>query len=252
MSLQFLSAFANHGVKQALRSATSAIIAAAPEGASAAQLALMDEQFNKAGLAVAAAKRKNDAAQAAFQTARELRRQRLTAAEDLQAQVTAGDESKVEHRDKLLGIIERAQPEMIRLKSEAEETARDFAELTESYRELGERIKSANGALSEAERNLARAQRERERSEQRADAAAVAAGLHASNDSMNVAIEAMNRMAAEHHDAAEAAKMKASTLAPQDHEKNDPVIAEAMAKASGAPAKPQSAAERLAALKSAA
>jgi hypothetical protein len=78
------------------------------------------------------------------------------------------------------------------------------------------------------------------RAKDRAATAQIAAG---------VALDAMSRKTQAAQDAADAANRKASVLTPQDHEKEDPNIAGALAAAAGTPPAPASAADRLAALK---
>jgi hypothetical protein len=96
---------------------------------------------------------------------------------------------------------------------------------------------------------MERAAADADRARDRAQAAEIAAGVKKGGDTLNVALDAMTRKTQAAQDAADAANRKATVLTPQDHEKEDPNIAAALAAASGAPAAPTNVADRLAALK---
>lgn len=249
--LNFLTAFAGQKVKDAAKSATAALVAFDPKGATEAQISLMDGQLDDLGKKVAGTQRQYTEAKAALDAATKLNAQRLTAAETLQAQVTGGDASKEASLTKLLDIIEQAQPDLNGLKQDESQVKAYLADLQTAYDAAADKLKTARRDLGQAQRGMERAGLSEQRALDRADAAALAAGVHSGGDALNTALDAMKRKTAAATDAANAANLKASTLAPQDHEKDDPAIAAAMADASGQPAKPQSAAERLAALKAA-
>lgn len=246
MTLGFLTAFATQKVRSAGQAATTALVAFDPKGATEAQLDLMDQQLDQLGQRVAATQRQYSNAKLALEAAQRLNTQRLTAAEALQ-----GDPSKQASLEKLLDIIEQAQPDLSRLKQDESEVKEYLADLQAAYSAAAEKLKGARHELEQAQRGMDRAHVAEERARNRADAAAVTAGIRDGGNTLNTALDAMRRKAAAAEDAAAAADLKASTLAPQDHERDDPSIAAAMAEASGKPAKPQSAAERLAALKAA-
>lgn len=250
--LGFLTAFASQKVKDAAKSATEALVAFDPKGATEAQISLMDGQLNELGLKVAQTKRQYDDAKKLLDTAVNLNATRLTAAERLQNDIANGDASKETSLNNLLNVIEQAQPELEALKRDEREVKAYFADLQTAYNSAADKLKTARHELGQAQRGMERAEMAQERAKDRADAAALAAGVSTGGDALNVALNAMRRKTDAAMDEAQAAEMKASILAPVDHEKSDPNIAAAMADASGQPAKPQSAAERLAALKSAA
>jgi chromosome segregation ATPase len=250
--LSFITAFATQKVKDAAKSATEALVTFDPKGATEAQISLMDGQLNELGLKVASTKRQYDDAKKQLDTAQRLNSQRLSAAEALQAAIAAGDASKETSLTSLLNIIEHAQPDLDALKRDESEVKAYLADLQTAYNDAADKLKTARHELGQAQRGMERAQIEQGRAKDRADAAALASGVHTGGDALNTALSAMRRKTDAAMDAAQAANLKASVLAPQDHEKDDPIIAAAMAGASGQPAKPQSAAERLAALKNAA
>ena len=249
--LNFLGAFAGQKVKDAARAATTALVAFDPKGATEAQISLMEGQLDELGKKVAGTNRQYLEAKAARTAAKNLNMQRLTAAETLQAQVAGGDASKQESLDKLLTIIEQAQPELARLKQDETEVGAYLADLQSAYNSAAAKLKSARHDLNEAARGMDRAKLDEERARDRAATASIAAGVNSGGNTLNTALAAMKEKTALAQDAAHAANLKASSLAPQNHEMDDPAIAEALASASGQPAKPQTAAERLAALKAA-
>lgn len=249
-SLNFLHAFASHKVKDAVKSTVDALVAFDPKGATEAQISLMEDQLDALGTRVAATQQEHTEACQQLDAAKTLRQQRLTAAETLEKQIAAGDDSKKRSLDTLLKILEDAQPELDALETERNDTKAFLSDLRTAYDEAAAKLKGARAELAKAERDMTRAATSRERAEQRADAALVAAGVHSGNDTLNTALDAMRRKAAEANVAAEASNLKATSLAPQDHEASDPNIAAAMNAAAGKPASTQTASERLAALKS--
>jgi chromosome segregation ATPase len=248
MALQFMAAFASQKVKDAAKSATAALVAFDPKGATEAQISLMDGQLDELGKKVAGTQRQYGDAKDHLAAAMRLNAQRLSAAESLQSQITAGDASKQASLDKLLDIIEQAQPELNQFKEDESDVASYLSELQTAYNAAAAKLATARHDLGQASRGMDRAKLEEQRARERADASSVTVGIHNGGDTLNTALDAMKRKTAEAQDAAHAANLKASTLAPQDSEKEDPAIAAAMATASGEPAKPQTAAERLAIL----
>lgn len=252
MSLKFLSAFATQKVQDAAQSAIAALVLFDPKGATEAQISLMDGQLDQLGLKVSSTQRQYNDAKQSLDVAQRLNGQRLTAAESLQALIAAGDASKEASLNSLLNIIEQAQPDLNGLKRDEAEVKAYLADLQTAFRAAADKLKTARSELGQAQRGMERADLARDRAHDRADAAALAAGVHTAGDALNTALGAMKAKTAAAEDAAGAANLKALTLAPQDYEKDDPNIAAAMAGASGEPTKPQSVSERLAALKNAA
>lgn len=252
MSLEFFGRFAQQKVKDAAQAATSALVAFDPKGATEAQIALMDGQLDNLGHKVASTQRQYGEAKAALDAAEKFNSTRLTAAETLQAQVAAGDTSKQQSLDKLLDTVEQAQPDLVNLRQDEADVKAYLADLQSAYTAAADKLKTARRDLGQAQRGMERADLTAKRAHEKSDAAALQAGIHSGGDTLNTALDAMKRKTAAATDAATAANLKASTLAPQDHERDDPAIAAALAAASGAPAKPQTAAERIAALKKAA
>jgi chromosome segregation ATPase len=250
MNFSFFRSYASTKVQDAAKSAVDALVAFDPEGATQAQIDLMEKSLDELGVKLSAVQRQYDDAQGHLDSATKLNATRLTAAETLQGQIAAGDTSKQQSLDTLLSIIEQAQPELDALKKDAADVKNYLAELQTAYSTAAEKLKAARRQLDQAHRDMERANLAADRAKDRAETAAIAAGVRSGGDTLNVAMEAMQRKTRAATDAAAAANLKATTLAPQDHEKEDPNIAAALAAAAGAPAAPQSTADRLAALKS--
>lgn len=249
MNLHFFGSYASTKVKDAAKSAVDALVAFDPEGATQAQIDLMEKSLDSLGLKLSDVKRQYDEAKAHLDAAAKLNDTRLAAAELLQQQISAGDASKQKSLDSLLTIVEQAQPELDGLKKDASDVKSYLDELQTAYSTAAEKLKAARRQLDQAHRDMERASLAESRAKDRAETAAIAAGVRTGGDTLNVALDAMQRKTQAAQDAAAAANLKATTLAPQDHEKEDPAIAAALAAAAGAPAEPQSAADRLAALK---
>lgn len=257
MTLKFFGAFASQKVKDATRAATDALVAFDPKGATEAQISLMNGQLDQLGQKVATVQRQLGEAQTQLKAAQNLNSTRLTAAETLQTQISGLDATdasrpaKEASLNKLLDIIEQAQPELTRLKAEEAEVQAYLDDLQTAYKAAAEKLSTARDQLKSAERGMERAKIAQDRAQDRAEAASIAAGVHAGGDALNTALDAMRRKTEAATDAANASNLKAATLAPVDHEKDDPNIVAAMQTAAGEPTKPQSAAERLAALRAA-
>jgi chromosome segregation ATPase len=249
MNLHFFGSYASTKVKDAAKSAVDALVAFDPEGATQAQISLMETSLDTLGVKLSSVQRQYDEAKQHLDAASKLNTTRLTAAETLQQQIAAGDASKQQSLDTLLGIIEQGQPELDALKKDETDVKTYLAELQSAYSSAAEKLKAAHRQLEEAHRTMERANLAADRAKDRADTAAIAAGVRSGGDTLNVALDAMQRKTRAAEDAAAAANLKANTLAPQDHEREDPNIAAALAAAAGAPAAPQSSADRLAALR---
>lgn len=226
-----------------------------PKGMSEAELLDMETKFNEIGRQVISARNDANREQAEYVAIAKLNGERLQAAELLQKQAdaladgSADRKSKEASLEKLLGLIENAQPDIAREKQEAEEAKAYLADIETAHKDAVARLKGARAALNTAEKEIKSAQRRKERAENAADAASVAAGIRQNTNRVSSALDAMKRVAKEADDAAAAAKLKADSLRPNQLEKEDPNIAAAMAAASGANPAPKSISERLAALK---
>jgi chromosome segregation ATPase len=242
--LNFLKNYASTTIKQAASDATAALAAFDPEGATEAQISQMEEALDTIGVKLAKTKTQHAGAQSALAAAVKLHDTRMKAAEMLSA-----DPSKEKSLETMVKLIEDSEPEIEDLRKAEADYAIDLAALSSAYDDAANKLKTARRTLEQAHRDMDRAKLNEARAKERAETAAVAAGVHQGADTLNVALDAMKRKAKAANEAADAANMKASVLAPSKAE-NDPAIAAALAAASGSTVgTTMTIQERLAALK---
>jgi chromosome segregation ATPase len=244
------------GVKtdQAVQNAVEAIVRWDPHSATEAELRTMEEHLDRLGRQVAEARMAYDREKREAETIAQLSQQRMAAAEQLQRQLEAAPDPA--HKAALerslatlVAMLEEMAPEVDREKRDEAEAADFLKMLEETYAQAGEKLKSARNALNRAQRDMGRAEQQRDAAERRAEAARQAAGLSGATSGLSVALKAMQDNAARNLAAAEAANAKAKLLKPTRPEQDDPNIAAAMAKVSGAGPTPSTLTDRLAALR---
>jgi hypothetical protein len=243
------------GVKtdQAVQAGIEALVRWDPQAATEAELRSMEQHLDELGLEVAKARTAYEREKKEAETIRALLNQRMTAAEQLQKQITAeataGRKAALEKSlTTLVEMLEQMTPDVER-EAQDETDAQDFLGMLEkTYAEAGAKLRAARSQLERAERDMTRAGQQREIAERQAEASRRAAGLSNTTSSLNVALKAMQDAAAHDLEVAEAANAKARLLKPTQPEQDDPNIAAALAAASGRQL-PQSLSERLAALK---
>jgi DNA repair exonuclease SbcCD ATPase subunit len=244
------------GVKtdQAVNNAVEAIVRWDPKSATEAELRTMEQNLDQLGLQVAEARQSFEREKREADEIQRLSQQRMLAAEQLQARLTAesdpGQRAALEASlTTLLTMLEEMAPELEREKQDAVDAEDFLRSLQQTYDQAGGKLKTARSELSRAERDLGRADQQRAAAERKAEAARQAAGLSGATSSLNVALKAMRDSAARDLAQAEAANAKARLLTPTRPEQEDPNIASAMAAVSGKGAAPTSLSDRLAALR---
>jgi chromosome segregation ATPase len=251
----FFGAFAGVKVDGVVKAATEALVRWDPQGASEAQLRVMEQNLDVIGGEVASVSAQYTEAVTAYNAANALNTQRLRAAEIMQGKLAAASDDArpglTLSLEKLVALAESSQTELTQYKEDKDSIASDLEELKESYDAAAKKRLAAKKQLEEAQRGMARAERDRERAEGQAEASRAAAGLAGGGDDLNIALNAMKSTTQKTNEAAEAARLKAAALRPVDVETEDANIASAMAEASGsADNHPLTLEERLAALKS--
>lgn len=243
------------GVKtdQAMQGAMEALVRWDPQSATEAELRTMEQHLDALGREVAEARQAYNREQKEADAIKALLAQRMTAAEQLQAQLDAAtDPGRKASLEKslatIIGLLEEMTPEVEREVKDAEDALSFLEMLEKNYNEAGNKLKRARSDLDRARRDLSRADQQRGMAERQAEAARRVAGLTGATSSLSVALKAMQDATAKDLAAAEAANAKAKLLAPTSPEKEDPNIAAAMASASGKPVA-SSLSDRLAALK---
>ncbi|HQT76914.1 MAG TPA: hypothetical protein PLD10_07665 [Rhodopila sp.] len=255
--LKFMSNMVSVKADQAVSAGIEALVRWDPKGASEAELRTMEQRLDELGLEVAAARSAYDRERKEYEQIQQLSNQRMAAAEQLQKQAAAATDptrkGEVERSlATLVTMLEQMAPEIDREKSEAED-AKGFLEMLEhAYNDAGAKLKEGRSVLEKARRDMARAAQQREMAERQAEAARRTAGLAAQTSGLTVALRSMQETARKDMEAADAAASKARLLRPTSPERDDPLIAAALASAEGRRLLPApDLAGRLAALKAA-
>jgi hypothetical protein len=252
--LQFIGNLMGVKTDQAVNAGVEALVRWDPQSATEAELRTMEQNLDDLGLQVARARQEYDREEKEAEAIQATSKQRMAAAEQLQAQVNAAtDPAMKANLEKSLGILvdmlEKMQPDIDRETKQAAD-AKSFLEMLEgTYAEAGGKLKAARGALEQAQRDMARAAQEKQTAERQAEMARQAAGLTQSTSGLTIALKTMQDAAAKDLQSADAAAAKARLLRPSKPEQDDPNIAAALAAASGHPVVGTSLADRLAALK---
>lgn len=252
--LQFIGNLLGVKTDQAVNAGVEALVRWDPQSATEAELRTMEQNLDDLGFQVARARQEYDREEKEAEAIQATSKQRMAAAEQLQAQVNAAtDPAMKANLEKSLGILvdmlEKMQPDIDRETKQAAD-AKSFLEMLEgTYAEAGGKLKAARGALEQAQRDMARAAQEKQTAERQAEMARQAAGLTQSTSGLTIALKTMQDAAAKDLQSADAAAAKARLLRPSKPEQDDPNIAAALAAASGHPVVGTSLADRLAALK---
>lgn len=251
----FLKNFVGTGGQQAAEAAASALVKLAPETATRAELATMEEDLDKAGRTItklqtelADENRQYDAINAQYS-------QMMSAAEVLQKQIddpnTPEDKrnSLAASLANLLGKIETIVPELDRDRQDVEATQALLKDAEEAYQEKAVALTQAKSNLDRAKHDMQHAAIEEDRAKMREDTAKVVAGLKTGPSSgLNVALDSMQKSAQSARERAAASNMKAKALTSVKDAGEDPNIKAAMAAAAGTTSE-KSLSDRLAALK---
>ncbi len=245
--------FSNHG-KKIIREVSDAVVALDPATATAAQLATMEQSLDAtgkilAGIRADTAREQSEASEIQVRFGRQ-----KAAAAALSASVDAETDpaikaKKTESLNNLLTALEKLKGEVETEVNEAKDALALLTETEAQYNEKAAALRTAKKDLTDASRDLERANIAKQRAEATAETAAQLAGLR-DNDvtSLNSAMSAMQRKAADARKDADAAKSKAAALSVKDTgTEDDPFVAEALAQVDGS-TNNKSAAERLAAL----
>ena len=254
-----LNFFANYAKIKAASGSESLVALIAkwdPKGASAADIADREEFLDEVGSQLVGLRRQFNVESTVFNTQFMLNTQRIGAAEDLQRQVQAEAEgsparTKIEASlNTLLGIIEKAQPNLDAAKNQKADTESWLKESEDAYKEALQGLRSAKSELEQTQRGLAQAKQRNEREQQRTQEARVSAGLRPNGTRLGAALNAMKKATEEANRQADEARLKRESLKPTaDAAEEDPVIAAALARAAGTPPTSTDPGERLAALK---
>lgn len=250
----FVKSFVGVKTDQAVKGAVQALVNADPQGATEAELRVMEKSLDQLGRQVAEARQQFDREHKEAEAIAALSAQRMAAAEQLGRQLDAEQDptrkAAIERSmTTLLGMLEEMAPEVDREKQDAVDAKEFLDMLQETYQKAGDKLKTHRAELQRGQREVGRSEQQREIAARRAEAARQAAGLTGATSGIGVALKAMQDTAARNLAEAEAANAKAKLLTPSKPEKDDPILAEAMRAASGKGPSPTSLTDRLAALK---
>ncbi len=244
----FLKQYGKNALADASRNMTDAIVKFDPEGASEAEIAAMEEQFDQVNREFSKAKTEWKKEQAEADEIVELRDKRIAAAEVLQGKADGGDSNAEAGLLQLLDALEDMQDDIEREVEEAADAKEVMDELEETVNMFATKLKTARSDMKKAAQKMKKASQQSKRAEEKAERAAMLAGLKQDTNKLGSALASMNRQAEEEQAKADAATRKANLLGKSKVEEND-AVAEAMAAVSGEAPKPTSAKDRLAALR---
>jgi chromosome segregation ATPase len=253
--LAFAKNFVGASGQQAARSLTEAVVSLAPDLATAAELATMEEQLDAIGVEVTKTQRDLARERQEYDQINARYSQMIGAAENLQGQIDteqdAGRKTSVEASlVKLLDQIEPLRHELDQEKSDVDETQALLTELETAYQQKARELTEAKNNLTRARQDMKRAEMQEERAADRAETARRAAGLVSGRNNVNVALDAMRRTADASRQRAATHTLKTTALngIKSTDSSEDPNIKAAMAAAAGKTSS-VSAKDRLAALK---
>jgi chromosome segregation ATPase len=254
MPLRFISNLIGVKANQAVNAGVEALVRFDPRGATEAELRSMEQHLDELGRQVAQARQSYDREAKEAGAIQALSNQRMAAAEQLQAQISAEtDPARKASLEKslatLVDMLEQMAPDIEREKKDAVDAKEFLEQLEATYAEAGGKLKTARSELDRAHRDMSRAAQQRQTAEQQAEAARRAAGLTQTTSGLTVALKAMQEAAARDQASADAAMMKAKMLRPTKPEEQDPNIASALALASGRAPAPTNLNDRLAVLR---
>jgi chromosome segregation ATPase len=223
------------------------LVAWDPETASKAEIEEMIAELDKLTIEAGKARAMFEKEQKEADAANANYQKYVAAAEHLNTQVEAGDQSKAVSLEKLLKQLEDLSPEVDRENAEAVEAKEYYEELKEMAEIVATKLKSAKSELAKAQRDMQSAERQQKRAEDKATRAERLAGLRSDTSSMGIAISSMTRQAEEAKAKAAAADMKSALLG--EVKKDDQNITDALAAVSGTPTQSMSTSDRLKALR---
>lgn len=222
-----------------------------PEGASEADIRLMDDNLNELLKQASQAKFEAEKEQKEADEINALYKQRLAGVEILQGRLSTADENQ---KAKIMAVIEE---EVIKLESMQNDIAREEQEAVEAVAYMNElnalcktaadQLKNARKQLHDAQVQLKRANLKEKRATEKAKRHAEVEGISKNMSKMTSALGAMQKQTAKANQNAEAQEMKSKLL----HTKtgSDELMQDAMKEASSGTGSSASIADRLAALK---
>lgn len=244
------------GVKmdQVQDGAVSTLVKLDTDSAIEAEVRRLEEELDKTTNNYVVAKREYDREQKEADVANSNYNRMLAAAEDLdgqaQAAEAAGKPEAANIRaslDKLVTKLEELRPEVDREIEEAKQAKAYMEQLEQYLTTLKNELQNYKGEVEKAKRGMQSAELQAKMAQTLEEQAMKIAGLQQRSSNLKIVLNKINQQTEESMDRAAKAKIKTEMFTTKKEEE-DPLVAAAMAKASGIQ-KPTSTSDRLAALK---
>jgi len=248
---RFIKNYGKGKLTDTLGGLRDAIVGFDPEGATEAEIATMEENFDKVNREFSKAKQDWLREKQEADTIEDLYQQRLAAAEHIQQQLDAWPDNADQLSaalNQLVETLESMAPEVQREKEEARDAKEVMDDLEATVQLYAENLRTARSQLKAAARAMEKAKRDEERAVVKAERAARLAGLKQNSSILGSALESMNKQAADAWARADAAKHKAELLGPAKVEDNA-IVKQALASVSVTSPASSSISERLATLR---
>jgi len=238
---------------QATVAVTKALVQMDPDGASAADLRVMEADLDRAGALISKLRKELAQEQREYQAVNTQYRELMAAAELLKTRIDAApDDGKASLEASLSALLDRLDhmvPEVDREHHDVEATQELLTETENAYKEKAKALTEAKAELERTRHDLQHANLQEERARERAQRAAEVAGLRqSSTNGLNVALNMMKDSADEARQRAESADMKAGALKNARAASQDENVAAALQEVRGQNS-PKSLSDRLAALR---
>jgi chromosome segregation ATPase len=241
MSLMpFLKNFVGAGGTQVVENVTAHLVGLAPETASKAELATMEEDLDNAGRTITRLQSELTQEQHSFDLINTQYSEMMAAAELLQKQVddpAISDEKRSSLGKSLAGLLEKIEhivPDLDHKREDIEATSAFLKDAETAYQEKSQALLAAKGNLDRAKHDMDHAALEEDRARKHAEDAKVIAGLKTGTGSgLNVALDAMQKTATEARERAAANNMKAKALTSAKDAGEDENVKAALAQVKG-------------------
>ena len=244
------------GVKmdQVQDGAVSTLVKLDTDSAIEAEVRRLEEELDKTTNNYVVAKREYDREQKEADLANSNYNRMLAAAEDLDGQAkaaeVAGKPEAANIRaslDKLVTRLEELRPEVEREVEESKQAKAYMEQLEQYLGTLKKELQNYKGEVDKAKRGMQSAELQAKMAQTMEEQAMKIAGLQQRSSNLKIVLNKINQQTEEATDRAAKAKIKAEMFTTKKEEE-DPLVAAALAKASGIQ-KPTSTSDRLAALK---
>jgi chromosome segregation ATPase len=255
MSFSYLKNFVLAGGRQSVEKLTTALVIAAPDLATEAELATLEEQLDETGRVITRLQSDLTREQHEYDAINSQYGQLMAAAEIMQGKIddqNTSDEKRAGLSTSLAGLLVKIEGLAPRLDQESQEVAdvkRFLSEAEAAYNEKTTALIGARETLIRAKNEMGNATIQEERAARRAEDARAVAGLRSSSSNgINIALESMKSATETARQHAAAHNLKANALtASKTAGEEDANVRDALAQVKGE--SNQSLSERLSSLR---